>query len=335
MTVKTARAFTNKQKGKVLGVWFDSSNLTWKLPSEKILGALEKIRDAVQCDNVSLVQMQSLMGSLNFLTMMCPFLKSFKYNLNNELSMRIKNEKLEKGLGEEAVKELEIFTNILAEDAWLLIAAEPTAAHPSAVTFTSDAAGLPNNKRYEAGIGYAAVGVDGDGSTIFAARLEWPQDFISTCTDEKLVRFGNKTATLEMLGIMLPILLEPSVAAGQHIIAKVDNIACVSGYENGHMKNDECASILIRATKVITAYLGTVLHVEHQRRRSSEEAELVDNMTRTSTMGFLENHVLDRFKKPRWPKPLTDWFENPKSDWNLPYALLNHVKETGILKEYL
>ncbi len=92
---KCEKAFTNKQRGKVLGVWFDSSNLTWKLPHEKNLGTLEKIRNAVLCNNVSLVQMQSLMGSLNFLTMMCPFLKSFKFNLNSELSIRIRNEKIE------------------------------------------------------------------------------------------------------------------------------------------------------------------------------------------------------------------------------------------------
>ncbi len=93
------------------------------------------------------------------------------------------------------------------------------------------------------------------------------------------------------------------------------------------MKNDECASILIRATKMMTAYLGTVLHVEHQQRCSSEEAELVDNMTRTRTLGFLERHVVSRFRTSSWPRPLLDWFENPKSDWDLPYALLNHVKK--------
>jgi hypothetical protein len=157
------KAFTDKRIGKVLGVWFDSDTLTWKLPSKKNQGTLEKIKNAVQDENVSLVQMQSLMGSLNFLTMMCPFLKSFKFNLNRELSLRIKDEGFTGRLEREAVRELEVFTNILTGDAWLPIALEPTAAPPSAVTFTSDAAGLPNNRRFEAGIGCAAVGVDGAG----------------------------------------------------------------------------------------------------------------------------------------------------------------------------
>ncbi len=77
---------------------------------------------------------------------------------------------------------------------------------------------------------------------------------------------------------------------------------------------------------MMTAYLGTVLHVEHQQRRSSKEAELVDNMTRAKTLGFLERHVLSRFGRRSWPRPLLNWFKDPKADWDLPYALLNHVK---------
>jgi hypothetical protein len=156
--------------------------------------------------------------------------------------------------------------------------------------------------------------------------MEWLEKFISSCMDEKMVRFGNKTATLKMLGIMLPLLLAPELVVGQHIVSKVDNIACVYGYENGHMKNDKSASILLRATKIMTAYLGTVLHVEHQQRRSSEEAELVDNITRAKTLGFLEQHVLSRFEKKSWPEPLLNWFKNPRADWDLPCVLLNHVK---------
>ncbi len=43
--------------------------------------------------------------------------------------------------------------------------------------------------------------------------------------------------------------------AGRHLIVKVDNIACVYGYEIGQMKSDVTASILIRAVKLTAAYL--------------------------------------------------------------------------------
>jgi hypothetical protein len=82
---------------------------------------------------------------------------------------------------------------------------------------------------------------------VFAARIFQSRDFISSAKDEKGVRYGNKTATLEPLDFMLPILLEPGLVAGRHVVACVDNVAYIFGFENGQMKNDESASILIRA----------------------------------------------------------------------------------------
>jgi hypothetical protein len=57
---------------------------------------------------------------------------------------------------------------------------------------------------------------------------------------------------------MLPMLMEPGMLSGRHVVAKVDNVTCVYGFQNGQMRNDESASILIRSAKLIAAYLGTV-----------------------------------------------------------------------------
>jgi hypothetical protein len=64
------KAFTNAKCGKVLGVWFDSSNLTWKLPEEKTLATRLLLRDIVSKKIVCLDEMQSLLGRLNFVCMM-------------------------------------------------------------------------------------------------------------------------------------------------------------------------------------------------------------------------------------------------------------------------
>jgi hypothetical protein len=78
------------------------------------------------------------------------------------------------------------------------------------------------------------------------------------------------------------------------------------GFEIGQMKNHESALKMIRSTLLIAAYLGTVLHVPHLRRRSSWSAELIDNMFRASTTGFLEEWPLSRFQEQRLPKPPSD-----------------------------
>ncbi len=74
--------------------------------------------------------------------------------------------------------------------------------------------------------------------------------------------------TLEAIGRIEPLLVIPEQMAGRHVIIRIDNIACVYGFENEQLKNDETASIVIGAAKVIEAYLGSVLHVEHVVWRS-------------------------------------------------------------------
>jgi hypothetical protein len=80
------KAFSNTTRGKVLGIWFDSEKLSWKLPTEKALITRELINEVVSKKNVSLNELQSLLGRLNFVCMMCPFLKAFRFNMNRELA---------------------------------------------------------------------------------------------------------------------------------------------------------------------------------------------------------------------------------------------------------
>ncbi len=309
----------------MLGVWFRSTDLTWRLPEEKAEHYLQKIAEVASSDNVTLDDMQSLMGRLNFLCMMCPFLKSFRFNLNKELSMRLDCDTLSSALSEIAVNDMLVHARVL-EAGWLPIAREVTAPPPSASEFTSDAAGLPDNKPLSSSIGCAAVGFDHEGSMILAAQQFWPETFIIEQSDSTGTRFGNKTTTLECIGMLLPFLSRPDLVANRHVVLKVDNVACVYGFENGQVRDDEMASIFIRSAKVIAAYLGTVIHVQHVKRRSCWGAELADNLSRQDTSGFIEKRALSRFEAKAWPAALLEWFESPVNDWGLPFSLLKHVK---------
>jgi hypothetical protein len=46
-------------------------------------------------------------------------------------------------------------------------------------------------------------------------------------------------------------------------------MSCVFGMKDGYVKNDETASIFVRAAYLIGAFLGSVIHVTHCPRRSS------------------------------------------------------------------
>jgi hypothetical protein len=68
------KAFDCSKKGKVLGVYFDTTELSWKLPNEKVDSILQSIAESLENKKVQLKQMQCLMGKLNHVAQMCPFL---------------------------------------------------------------------------------------------------------------------------------------------------------------------------------------------------------------------------------------------------------------------
>jgi hypothetical protein len=171
--------------------------------------------------------------------------------------------------------------------------------------------GLSGNKNWVTDIGCAAFGFDCTGSMALAAWFFWPKDFTTGKRDKNETGYGDKTATLEMIGTMLPLLLAPELVAGRHVVSKFDIVACVFDIENGQLKNDESSYILIRTAKLIAAYVGMVLHVEHVSRRSCWEVELANNLSRRSTTSFLVQRALNRFGGKRLPDVLLSWFNNP------------------------
>ncbi len=195
------KAFTNAKRGKVLGVWFDSESLTWKLPTEKTEATRLLLRETVTKRNVSLEDMQSLLGRLNFVCMMCPFLKAFRFNMNKELASRILDPSLHRELCSEAKADLMVHDKFLADTAWYPISKEPIAAPPSATYFVTDAAGFPDNAKWSGPIGCGLVGFNDEGSMIHAAQYFWPKDFITDSRDSAGIRFGNKSTTLECIGL--------------------------------------------------------------------------------------------------------------------------------------
>jgi hypothetical protein len=104
------------------------------------------------------------------------------------------------------------------------------------------------------------VGLDEKGDTILTHQLFWPKDFITEKSDSKGKKFGDKTCTLETIGVLLPFLLLPERLKNQHVVCRVDCMGVVYGWENKKSK-DKCASMLIKALHIIEAYLGSRIHV--------------------------------------------------------------------------
>jgi hypothetical protein len=73
------KAFTNQVRGKVLGVFFDTTDCTWRLGEKKLEKTRSAIRIALQSENSNIREWQKLCGRLNDICQMCSFMKIFRH----------------------------------------------------------------------------------------------------------------------------------------------------------------------------------------------------------------------------------------------------------------
>ena len=140
---KCEKAFTNQKRGKVLGILFDSCDMTWSLPDDKRKKCLDLVQKALDNGEITLLELQQLHGRINDVGQMCPFLKIFKQPLNKCLATESKNPEDVVKLSEEAVSDLLVWAGFLQSKLkWLPICALKSAPPLRCTTFCSDAAGL-------------------------------------------------------------------------------------------------------------------------------------------------------------------------------------------------
>ena len=327
---KYDKAFKNSQYGKVLGIFFDTKNLSWKLPDEKKEKSVRAIVSCISKSSISINEFQKLMGRLNDISIMCPFMKCFKFPLNLCLSSAMEKD-TDVVLSEVAEKDLYVWLRFLCDsDSWLPICHEYCHQPLSYKYFTSDAAGSNCNSDKNSKIGCGNIGFDSNGIIIFAYQIFWPKGILQKTLDVKMSKLGSKTTTLEFLGIIIPFLIIPKDLCNMHIVVKVDNIGCFYGWLNKKTSGDIMASILIRALHLISSYLCCIVHIEHLPRKSSWDAEIADRMSREKTTLQNDRKLLNSFNLPKVPECLWRWMEHPTEDWNLANELLCAVKNRCI-----
>jgi hypothetical protein len=321
------KAFTGSTYGKILGKWFDTNTMSWKLDDDKKSATLRAVREAFFARTVTTKELQSLNGRINDIATMYPMLKVFRFELNKALSTKLESGETEGVLPHAAKEELNFWAGFLEDrNPWHKINPPQHAPPLCPVVFTSDAAGCPTNCAKKGKLGVACIGTSGNGSVMFAQRMWWDKYFISTSKDEKGVRYGDKTTTLETMGLLLPFLAIPANLVNKHILLRVDNLGTVYGLQNHSCSGDKAASVLIKAITLLGALLGSAIHVEHLPRRSDWEAEMVDDMSREKTTDEYQRMMLDRFNGLDEPTVLLEWMKNPLPNWDLAREIISVVK---------
>jgi hypothetical protein len=230
-------------------------------------------------------------------------------------------------VSQEAKKDLLVWAGFLSSDhKWLPLGSAFTEPPSKCREFVSDAAGLAESASACTKPGAGNVGFCEEGRVIFAHQFLWPEWFITCAIDENGIRYGDKTTTLEIIGLLFPFVMVPELLINQHVLLKVDCFGTVFGMWNRHSKGDRTASMFIRAVYLIAAYLGCTVHVQQLPRVSDWGAEVTDRLSRKVTTTRQDFRLVGAFMNRSLPVCLLHWFENPSVDWCLPMHLLQHVK---------
>jgi hypothetical protein len=243
------KAFEHQKKGTVLGIIFNSETMEWSLSQEKAEKLIVKVQKFSGSKYVDLKETQGVMGSVNDLAQMSPFLKFFKFSGNKFLGSFGTNEMIVKSPTEQMKKDLLVCSKVAESSKdGIPIAHRPVSPPLVKKEFFSDAAGakfsMQNGERINHSLendrGAASFEVAND-QVVWWAQATWPLSFVNSARDTRGCFYGSKTATLEAVGLLMPFLSIPEDLAGQNVVLYVDNMSLVYGWENGYVKNDESA----------------------------------------------------------------------------------------------
>jgi hypothetical protein len=331
------KAFEDSTCGTVLGIRFDTTDLTWAVSADKRDNILRDVAGPLQGDQLTLEQLQHLMGVLNDFGQMCPFLAGFRQPLNCALAAALEHPSRQLQLPFQARQDLRVWAAVVTYSVTPLpIPHRPIAPSLSALHFVSDAAGaryvtvrrkrIPTETPGDRGA--AAIGICQSGAIWLCVRITWPTFMLLHASDEKGRAYGCKSTTLEIIGLLLPILTVPHLLQGRELCLHVDNIAAVFGWENRGVAKDQTASVFVRALHLISTYLGCRVHVLHLPRMSTPDARLADRLSRKHTTTTWDRRRIRGAIKPEIPPSLRRWMARPCVDWSLPQELLLDVQDT-------
>ena len=320
------KAFSNKTRGTVLGIEFDTTNLAWRLPKDKRTEYMNLVNEILEAGVLNTITCESLLGKLNFVTTMAPFMKSFKKPLNNMLSVLVESGQKTIPLTEEVVHDLKVWWAFLKQNIeWSPIADQWSPPPIRHKVITTDAAGWAEGEDVYTKVGVGSIGLDEEGRICLASQLFWEGEKVFWFKDGNDKHLGCKTTTLEMAGILVPFLMYPDLLTNQHVVVQVDNIGCYYAWENGY-SNDDTATILVRTLRLVSAYLSTVIHVVHHRRKSSWESLVADRLTREKTTSSWDKSLIRSFSGRKLPQGFEEWMKKPVCDWRLPVVIVKELE---------
>ena len=314
----STKSFEESTKGEILGIEFDSLEMTWKYPERKRLSLLSKLHD-MRKDPTDLTtkQWESLTGKLIDLYQLWPTGKIF-------IDVFIHAEDLVKtNIGIELLKREALIWIGCLESMPHPIVPEIGAPSLDHLKSFSDASGQLNESPSVGILIPAQYGMSPK-----VASWELPRIGLIKA-DERGVKLYHKTTTLELVGMLGVLLLAPNIVRGRNVVHVMDNLASTLAWERGRSISDPWATVIVRAIAHICAELDITLFAEWRPRRSSRETVAVDDLSHDCCESLTAEELKSYIEEPMltFPDPLLAWLKEPRRDHDLGPSLVAWLRK--------
>lgn len=317
------KAFSQKQVGKILGITFNTLELTWSLDEDKVQKFSFTLQSVLRSSKVSQTSLMSVLGTINTIITLARNLRFFRNALITDISRSYTQDPLT--ISNATRLSIQNWLRIIQQlREGLPLYREPPLAPPiGIITFTTDAAGLKRGGQLTFRIGAGAVQTCyPDLEPIQCIRALWPVHFITNTFDYKDAFSGSKSTTLEMLATILPIYHNIHIVARKAVLIRTDNKAVTQAFESGRCSKDGWASLLLESLMLVANTIPFQVFMVHTRRCSDVPAKIADTLSRSDKKGLQKTASLGILEDSGWPPAIQDWMESPSLDPTLPFKLL-------------
>ena len=320
------KTFLYQTKGKILGVVFCTKTMTWSFDERKInkfMFCLQETKNRPVC---SLRQLQRSLGVIESILLLTPILKCFKTPVIRDLKRAYKKSPIV--LSSQTIFNIHGWLHALEalKSGFPLVDIHEKPPEDS-LCLIADAAGLANGDKMSHNIGVGvAIFVKSTEDIFVACSERWDNKFIQSSFDDKDKFIGNKSTTLETLGVILALFHAAKNAQNNHVILQCDNIAVIYALLNGRSKTDSWADMFISALLFVSISLQCKIWPQHCPRLSSKPAVVADLLSRDDEKGrkFVSHLHIPVLKG--WPPCISDWMKNPRLDDNFRFNLLRDFR---------
>jgi hypothetical protein len=100
-----------------------------------------------------------------------------------------------------------------------------------------------------------------------------------------------------------------------------ENITNCWDWEKQYSRGDDLSNILIRCISILSAYLGSKIHIEYRSEMRDWESLSATGLARENRKVSCEEECSAELKKLKINRFFSDWLRNPCNDWSLPKKL--------------